>query len=288
MSAAIYGNYKGYQGATRATGQRLNAHLPDPRLSQLAQQHPQLLAGTRVLDIGCNAGRTAVDAAVHFAAASVVGLDRDEALIASAKSHLSFTYSRTPPAAHHANHASPASPAAAADDAAYFPISSVLEHHHIPYPPPTDPPTFPRNVVFRTENVLAPNSDLGHEIYDVILLLSVVKWLHIHGGDAGLARFWQRVVDALVPGGKLVVEWQPWESYEKARKKVPQLKERIAALKDRPEGFRAVLEGLGMRVVGRVKEGKEDGDGEEMEVDGGAGVGERRGIWVFEKMPTES
>ena len=55
---------------------------------------------------------------------------------------------------------------------------------------------------------------------DTVLCLSVTKWVHLHRGDAGLAAFFARVAAALAPGGLLVLEPQPWRSYQSAVSKL--------------------------------------------------------------------
>lgn len=77
-------------------------------------------------------------------------------------------------------------------------------------------------VEFRCEDFagVAPgrtSSEVGE--YDVVTLLSVTKWVHLHGGDAALKRLFARVRDCLRPGGVLVLEPQPWNSYRRARAK---------------------------------------------------------------------
>lgn len=66
----------------------------------------------------------------------------------------------------------------------YFPASSVLESGHVPYPPVSE--AFPHNVRFVAEDFVAsplPEVEFGR--YGVVMMLSVIKWLHLEGGDEG-------------------------------------------------------------------------------------------------------
>lgn len=54
--------------------------------------------------------------------------------------------------------------------------------------------------------------------YDVILALSLTKWVHLNWGDAGIQRFFQKVYAHLRPGGKFILEPQPFSSYSKKKK----------------------------------------------------------------------
>jgi 7SK snRNA methylphosphate capping enzyme len=51
--------------------------------------------------------------------------------------------------------------------------------------------------------------------YNVILALSITKWIHLNWGDAGLKRFFKRVYLHLKPGGRFIVEPQAFETYAK-------------------------------------------------------------------------
>ena len=54
--------------------------------------------------------------------------------------------------------------------------------------------------------------------FDLVLCLSITKWIHLNWGDAGLKRFFRRIFHNLRPGGRLVLEPQAWPSYNKRRK----------------------------------------------------------------------
>ena len=54
--------------------------------------------------------------------------------------------------------------------------------------------------------------------YDVILALSITKWVHLNWGDAGVRRMFRKIFRHLRPGGRLVLEPQPFSSYARKKK----------------------------------------------------------------------
>lgn len=67
-----------------------------------------------------------------------------------------------------------------------------------------------------------PKSDVSAETqaaeFDVILALSLSKWIHLNWGDAGIKRFFKKVYHHLHPGGKFILEPQPFNSYSKKKR----------------------------------------------------------------------
>jgi hypothetical protein len=98
----------------------------------------------------------------------------------------------------------------------------------------------------RCEDFASSDGSSETALYDIITCLSVSKWVHLAQGDEGLRRLFRRAFALLRPGGRFVLEPQPWKSYKKRRR----ASEHFSAISLRPDGFEmCLLEEVGFAAV---------------------------------------
>ncbi|KAL4154547.1 hypothetical protein QTP88_000404 [Uroleucon formosanum] len=207
-----YGNYCRYYGYR-------NPDNEDNRLKVLAERM-DLFYGKDVLDIGCNIGHVTFSIARDFGAKSVVGMDIDRKLINIARKNVQYYINDT---AQSSSYLSPNnhlkdSVLRDCNDLNCDNVTESLPSECRPIKSVSNTllQKFPNNVSFVQGNyVLKSNYLLSLETckFDIILCLSITKWLHLNWGDDGLKRSFKRMFAQLRPGGILVVEPQPWKSY---------------------------------------------------------------------------
>ncbi|KAH8268106.1 hypothetical protein KR026_000113, partial [Drosophila bipectinata] len=182
----------------------LDKDFHDIRLDVLATQ-PDLLRDKQVLDIGCNSGHLSIQIARQFHLKSLVGLDIDQGLVKAAQS-------------------------------AIYNLKS----------PQNSGPGFPNNLRFMQGNYVLDDDvllEIERPQFDVILCLSVTKWIHLNFGDAGLKQAFRRMFLQLRPGGKLILEPQAFDGYKRRKKLSEQIRENYNNIKFRPEHFTEYLLG---------------------------------------------
>ncbi|KAF8434498.1 Bicoid-interacting protein 3-domain-containing protein [Boletus edulis BED1] len=247
MPNPIFGNYHGYYTKRPS--------LRDPRIALLP---PTFFTGKTVLDVGCNEGWVTCEIAHTWGAHRVVGVDIDDTLVRAAWKRRRTLWSLQPPPPPHHVDRSPSPKRVRLDADAepeqhlvadYFPISCPHSHGPLPIPAPTSNSdhrdVFPHNVTFQTTDWVTEDTTRDEPVYDVVIAFSITKWVHLHHGDQGLTTLFQRAHRVLKPGGALIVEPQAWETYGKARRMDPRLRENARHLQLRPHEFPALLEKLG-------------------------------------------
>lgn len=263
----VHGNYHGYY--------MKRPFFQDPRLSVIPDSY---FIGARVLDVGCNEGWVTCEIAQSKRVGKAVGVDIDDTLVRAAWKRRRYVWSmQEPQQTMDGERDAPAGPkkrkrtSEGTDPSAtmepqlsrpdYFPASCEHMFGPLPIPPAShgkQQETFPHNVTFRTADWVNQEILEDSEGYNIVLALSVSKWIHLNGGDEGLTRFFRRVHSVLRLGGRFILEPQEWESYAKARRMDPRLKENAHGLKLRPEHFESTLQDIGFGGVehlGRTGEG---------------------------------
>ncbi|XP_037543495.1 7SK snRNA methylphosphate capping enzyme [Nematolebias whitei] len=130
-----------------------------------------------------------------------------------------------------------------------FPVSLRISRGPIAAPPLTEthtahPGEFPSNVSFTKANYILDRDELvltQRPEYDVILCLSVTKWVHLNWGDCGLMRLFKRAYRHLRPGGMFILEPQPWESYVRRKKLTENINRNFRNIQLKPEQFSSYL-----------------------------------------------
>ncbi|KAI0677041.1 Bin3-domain-containing protein [Trametes maxima] len=261
LATPIHGNYHGYYNKRPATD--------DPRLALLPND---LFQGRRVLDVGCNEGFVTCEVAQRLGATRVVGVDIDDTLIRLAWKHRRSAWSQQGPQPDEGDSYAELgsydnldgpydsrkrrrisrgntsfNPAQGIPD--YFPAS--CEHMFGPLPVPHASAqkgvadAFPHNLSFRTADWVNTQIPDDTEGYHVVLAFSVSKWIHLNSGDEGLIKFFRRVHQTLLPGGTFVLEPQEWDTYGKAKRMDPKLRENAKTLGLRPDDFGRILHEIG-------------------------------------------
>lgn len=212
-----YGNFDRYYGARLEPGQK------DSRLSILQKEWFEKKS---VLDIGCNVGFLTLSIARDFGPRRILGIDIDDHLIGVARKNIRHYCDQN------------------IEFVGKFPASFCTNFGPISNHTLSFSTKFPDNVWFRRENYVLESDELletVEEEFDVILALSITKWIHLNFGDDGLRRFFRRAFNQLLPGGRFILEPQPFASYRKRAKMTDTLKANYTAIEFKPEDFEMYL-----------------------------------------------
>uniref|UniRef100_A0A672KS29 RNA methyltransferase n=1 Tax=Sinocyclocheilus grahami TaxID=75366 RepID=A0A672KS29_SINGR len=247
-----YSRYYGYRTPS------LNA---DPRLAVFK---PEWFRGKKVLDVGCNTGHVTLAIARHWGPERVLGVDIDGALVHVARQNLRYFLSEL----HGLDEsgrmwAGEGSEVKAGGQMGLaplmglqlglcgqalhrFPVSFTRCRGPIATVPimPHVPGLFPCNVYFLKGDYV-PDSDEAvmsqSAEYDVILCLSLTKWVHLNYGDAGIQRLFHRIYRHLLPGGVLILEPQPWSCYSRRKRLTEVTYRNYRSIRLKPDQFSSFL-----------------------------------------------
>lgn len=110
----------------------------------------------------------------------------------------------------------------------------------------------PRGCTFKVQDFLLPGWCDGKQ-FDVVLLLSVTKWIHVNALDAGLLALFKDLHDNIMNAdGVLIIEPQEWDNYKRAVRKAVRLRANFARLELRPP-FAEPLRALGFVLVEEIE-----------------------------------
>ncbi|GJN93268.1 hypothetical protein Rhopal_006315-T1 [Rhodotorula paludigena] len=87
---------------------------------------------------------------------------------------------------------------------------------------PKEVRAFPENIRIVQADWVNSEIESDREGYDVIVAFSVTKWIHLQSLNVGLLTFFRRCFDSLLPGGKLLLEPQPFSTYARSVRTAPQ------------------------------------------------------------------
>lgn len=216
-----YGNYNRYYGYRNGGGQE------DPRLKAMKKEW---FRGLDVLDIGCNVGHLTLSLARDYAPRKVIGLDIDGGLIRAARRNVRHYLT------------------AALAGEMRFPVSMAICHGPIAAAAlpgrQAESVAFPNNVFFVEGNYILDSDaqlEAQQEEFDMILCLSLTKWVHLNWGDDGVRFLFKRMYRQLRPGGRMLLEAQPFNSYAKKKKLTETTYKNFHAIALRPEKFNEYL-----------------------------------------------
>ncbi|KAF7632592.1 Bin3-type SAM domain-containing protein, partial [Meloidogyne graminicola] len=165
----------------------------------------------RILDVGCNAGHLTLEIAKQLNPSWILGIDIDDHLVGVARKNIRHYFD--------------------CDEGQEFigKLPALIKDY---------------NVWFSRENYVLESDEyleMVREEYDVILALSITKWIHLNWGDEGIKRFFKRTWKHLNQGGRLLLELQDFSKYYKRAKTTPDMFETYKCIKFKPDQFKDYL-----------------------------------------------
>lgn len=242
---AIFGNYRNYYGYR--VGQDLEE---DPRLKVLKKEW---FEGKDCLDIGCNNGTITITIAKNFGCRSILGVDIDGDRVQDAYWNLRRTVKTS-------THKIPPKTSKLEDAGGVNGVRNSVTNleseetrESLMNCSSLQGKDLLNIVTFRKENFVQNWWPPEDKCYHTILCLSVTKWIHLNWGDDGLITLFAKIWKLLQPGGILILEPQPWQSYYKNRQVSEMAQTNYHNIKIYPDGFQEILlDKIGFRMVENI------------------------------------
>lgn len=251
------GNYRGYY--------KFRERQMMDNITRIAGFEAAWFYEQRVLDIGCNDGSLTIMIAKDYNPMSVIGIDVDPRLIEAAGSAVKrakYEYRMKKKTDRvHLDSIPESSDTSQTARQYQLLIPRQVSKVRPLYPgqilasSPTDDNggKYPFNVFFRCEDIMESTNRPEEYGYGVILCMSVSKWVHLNHGDDGLMRFFHLLFSMTTPGGKVIMEYQPWKSYINNKAASEIIKCNFKQIKIRPDDFERILtEEIGFTIITRL------------------------------------
>lgn len=279
-----YGNHSRYYGYYGLYGDRWEGRVgevEDPRICLL---EADWFRDKTVLDVGCGAGHMTLAVARRFNPAHILGVELDERLVLAAKQNIRHFLSHDM-AVKDRKRATVAPPPVLQEGREQevmgeallsLPLSFRVSRGPLCAPPLLPPRSsssrFPDNITFiQGDYVSEMEAWPGRGQYDVIMCLSVTKWVQLQSGDGGVVRLFRRAYQSLSSGGLFILEPQAWSSYNRSKRASETTFRHFRSLRLRPEQFTSFLtDSVGFSSYRLIKH-----------------TGNQRPIYLFHKGPAQ-
>ncbi|XP_028785961.1 probable RNA methyltransferase At5g51130 isoform X2 [Neltuma alba] len=219
-----YGNYRNYYGYR--IGQDLDE---DPRLKVFRKEW---FEGKDCLDIGCNNGRITIQ--IDLVQDAYWNLRKAVKLESSVKKPANASKLRVEDQP---------------DGNLEQSVTASSSYEEPKEPSSMEGRNLSDVVSFQRDNIVKSHHS-PEKRYDTIICMSVTKWVQLNWGDDGLLTLFAKIWKMLRPGGVLVLEPQPWKSYESNRLVSETTAVNYRNIMFRPEQFQEILlDKVGFRTV---------------------------------------
>lgn len=209
-SESIHGNYQNYY--------QYRNTCKDTRLSLL---DPEIFKGKDVLDIGCNSGLISIELSRIHNCKSILGVDIDPNLIRKSRTNLNYFNSLD-----------------FNNLINFFPLSCQEQFGQIKRK---------TNVEFRVSDWVHESLE---ENFDIIIALSITKWIHLNNGDGGIRYFFNKVFKSLNHGGFFILEPQSFTGYRKRAGMTLKMKRNFDSIEFYPDDFiNFLVKKVGFKIV---------------------------------------